>query len=78
MEWLRTHYESVSGRSGYADFYKRDLQLKMLDPIGTVCSMYNLLGCQIVSSNYGDLDYGSDEAVEVAITIQPDNVVMLF
>ena len=24
MEWVRTHYESVSGRAGYADFYKRD------------------------------------------------------
>jgi len=36
MEWIRTHYESVSGRAGYADFYKRDCQLKMLDPIGTV------------------------------------------
>ena len=21
MEWIRTHYESVSGRAGYADFY---------------------------------------------------------
>ena len=31
MEWIRTHYESVSGRAGYADFYKRDIQLKMLD-----------------------------------------------
>ena len=24
MEWVRTHFESVSGRAGYADFYKRD------------------------------------------------------
>ena len=31
MEWVRTHFESVSGRAGYADFYKRDCQLKMLD-----------------------------------------------
>ena len=30
MEWVRTHFESVSGRSGYADFYKRDCQLKLL------------------------------------------------
>ena len=28
MEWVRTHYESVSGRAGYADFYKRDIQVK--------------------------------------------------
>ena len=35
MEWVRTHFESVSGRAGYADFYKRDIQLKLLDPVGT-------------------------------------------
>ena len=41
MEWIRTHYESVSGRAGYADFYKRDIQLKLLDPIGTVVESYS-------------------------------------
>src|ERR1700721_1799174 len=29
MEWIRLQFESVSGRSGYADFYKRDIQLKL-------------------------------------------------
>ena len=28
MEWIRTHYESVSGRAGYADFYKKDITFK--------------------------------------------------
>ena len=44
MEWIRTHYESVSGRAGYADFYKRDLQLKMLDPVGTVVELWDIKG----------------------------------
>ena len=43
MEWIRTHYESVSGRAGYADFYKRDCQLKMLDPVGTVVELWGVL-----------------------------------
>src|SRR6516225_1151759 len=25
MEWARLQYESVTGRSGYSDFYKKDL-----------------------------------------------------
>jgi hypothetical protein len=29
MEWQRLCFESVSGRGGYADFYKRDIQIKM-------------------------------------------------
>ena len=41
MEWIRLHYESVSGRSGYADFYKRDCQIKLLDPIGTVVELWD-------------------------------------
>ena len=25
MEWVRLHHESVTGRDGYSDFYKKDL-----------------------------------------------------
>ena len=39
MEWVRTHYESVSGRAGYADFYKRDCQIKL----DRLLSFFNLL-----------------------------------
>ena len=27
MEWLRLHHESVTGRDGYSDFYKKDLTI---------------------------------------------------
>jgi len=57
MEWIRTHYESVSGRAGYADFYKRDIQLKMLDPIGTVVELWDIKGAFIQSATFNDLDY---------------------
>lgn len=78
MEWLRLHYESVSGRSGYADFYKRDIQLKMLDPIGTVVSLYDIKGAWIVESNFGDLDYAVSDPVEIAITLRYDQAVLQF
>ena len=52
MEWIRTHYESVSGRAGYADFYKRDIQCKMLDPIGTVVELWDIKGAIITSANF--------------------------
>ena len=58
MEWVRTHYEHVSGRSGYADFYKRDAQLKLLDPIGTVIELWDLKGCFLTSVGMGELQYG--------------------
>ena len=78
MEWVRTHYESVSGRAGYADFYKRDLQLKLLDPIGTVVELWDIKGAQITSAAFGDLDYSSEDATEVALTLQFDNCCLQY
>jgi hypothetical protein len=78
MEWIRTHYESVSGRAGYADFYKRDIQLKMLDPIGTVVELWDIKGAQITNATFGDLDYGSEDPSDISLTIQMDNCVLQY
>tara|TARA_R110002126_G_scaffold145798_2_gene291769 strand:- start:1042 stop:1530 length:489 start_codon:yes stop_codon:yes gene_type:complete len=78
MEWIRLHYESVSARSGYADFYKRDCQLKMLDPVGTVVELWDLKGCFITSANFNDLDYNSDDMSEISLTMRYDNAVLQY
>lgn len=78
MEWVRTHHETVSGRAGYADFYKRDIQLKMLDPVGTVVELWDIKGAQITSAQFNDLDYGAEEAVEIQLTIQADNCILQY
>ena len=78
MEWIRTHYESVSGRAGYADFYKRDIQLKMLDPIGTVVELWDIKGAFLTSANFGGLDYSGEEIMMIDLTIKFDNCVLQF
>jgi len=78
MEWVRTHFESVSGRSGYADFYKRDCQLKLLDPVGTVVELWDLKGCFLTAAQFGDLDYGTEDPTEISLTIRYDNCVLQF
>jgi len=78
MEWVRTHFESVSGRAGYADFYKRDCQLKLLDPVGTVVELWDLKGCFLESAAFGELDYAGEDPTEVAITIRFDNAVLQY
>ena len=79
MEWVRTHFESVSGRAGYADFYKRDCQIKMLDPVGTVVELWDIKGAFITSANFGtDLDYNSEAPAEVALTLRFDNCVLQY
>ena len=38
MDWARLSYESVTGRAGYSDFYKKDLTLQVLGPVGDIVS----------------------------------------
>jgi hypothetical protein len=78
MEWIRTHYESVSGRAGYADFYKRDCQLKMLDPVGTVIELWDIKGAHLTNVSFGDLGYDGDEATEISMTLRFDNCVLQY
>tara|TARA_R110002060_G_scaffold2656_1_gene4378 strand:+ start:13 stop:501 length:489 start_codon:yes stop_codon:yes gene_type:complete len=78
MEWVRTHFESVSGRAGYADFYKRDCQLKMLDPVGTVVELWDIKGAFLTSAGFGELSYDSGEPSEISLTMRFDNCVLQF
>ena len=78
MEWVRTHFESVSGRAGYADFYKRDCQLKMLDPVGTVVELWDLKGCFLTNAQFGDLDYATEDPTDISLTIRFDNCVLQY
>ena len=78
MEWVRTHFESVSGRAGYADFYKRDIQLKMLDPIGTVVELWDIKGAFLTAADFGSLDYGASDPSEISITVRFDNCVLQY
>ena len=38
MEWVRLGHESVTGRDGYSDFYKKDLRINVLGPVGDIVS----------------------------------------
>jgi hypothetical protein len=78
MEWCRTHFESVSGRAGYADFYKRDCQLKLLDPVGTVVELWDIKGAFLTNATFGDLDYAGSDPAEIALTIRFDNCVLQY
>lgn len=79
MEWIRLGFESVSGRGGYADFYKRDIQLKMLDPVGNVVQLWDIKGAWVKDADFGDLSYEDGEAsTEITLSIRFDNAVLQF
>ena len=76
MEWARLSYESVTGRAGYSDFYKKNLQLDVLGPVGDVVSQWIISGAFIVNADFGQYDWTSDEAVEISITVAMDYCVL--
>lgn len=76
MEWVRLHFESATGRMGYAIGYKKNLVLKALDPTGVEVEKWTLIGSTIVSTNFGNFDYGSDELANVTVSIQPDRCIL--
>lgn len=78
MEWVRLHFESVSGRAGYADFYKRDVQLKLLDPVGTVIELWDIKGALILEATFGELTYEDGTPAEITLSLRYDNAVLQF
>lgn len=76
MEWVRLHHESVTGRDGYLEFYKKDLTLNVLGPVGDKVEEWIIKGAQITSVTFGEMDWGTDNPVEFTVQIQPDYCVL--
>jgi hypothetical protein len=77
MEWVRLHHESVTGRDGYSDFYKKDLTINVLGPVGDIVSEWILKGSFIVNSNFGDYNYDTvDTAIELQVELSIDYAVL--
>ena len=79
IEWIRLHHESVTGRDGYSDFYKKDLTLNVLGPVGDIVSEWVIKGALITEATFGDYNWDTEnEAKEIALTVQPDYCVLNF
>ena len=78
MEWARLSYESVTGRAGYSDFYKKDVTLNMLGPVGDVVGEWIIKGAFIQNSNFGQYNWSTDTAVEITLTLAMDYCVLNF
>jgi hypothetical protein len=79
MEWVRLHHESVTGRDGYSDFYKKDLTFNVLGPVGDIVSEWIIKGAFITSTSFGEYNWDTvDTAQNIAITVQPDYCILNF
>ena len=66
-------------RDGYSDFYKKDLTLNIVGPVGDVVSEWIIKGAIITEASFGDYGYDSVDAVqEITITVDMDYCVLNF
>ena len=78
MEWIRLSHESVTGRDGYSDFYKKDVICKVLGPVGDVVEQWTLKGAFIQAANFNDLDFASSDPVDISVTLRYDYAILEF
>ena len=76
MEWVRLSHESVTGRDGYSDFYKKDIRIKTLGPVGDVVEEWILKGAYCQNASFGDMDWTSDAPVSISMTIVMDYAIL--
>jgi hypothetical protein len=79
MEWIRTSHESLTGRDGYAEFYKKDVDFYMLGPVGDKIEQWKLKGAFISQANFGDLDWSNaTDPASIEITLTYDYAILEF
>jgi len=78
MEWIRLSHESVTGRDGYSDFYKKSVTFNVLGPVGDVVEEWELKGAWIQSANFGDLSFDTAEPIEIICQLRYDYAILKF
>jgi len=78
MEWVRLGHESVTGRDGYSDFYKKDITINVLGPVGDKVEEWTLKGAFITAANFNDLAWESNDPAEVTLTLRYDYAILQF
>ena len=78
MEWIRLGHESITGRDGYADFYKKDIDFYLLGPVGDKIEQWKLKGAFISQANFGDLSFDSNEVATIELTLSYDYAILEF
>ena len=78
MEWVRLHHESVTGRDGYSDFYKKDITLDILGPVGDIVGEWIIKGAYVKTATFGEYDWSTDAAIDLQLTLAMDYCILNF
>jgi len=71
-QWLRRIHDDPTGRMGYAEMYKQNFSLKLLDGVGNVVEKWTIRGGWPMNTDFGALDYATSDNVVISTTIRYD------
>ena len=79
MEWVRLHHESVTGRDGYSDMYKKEVTINVLGPVGDKVEEWTLKGAFITGATFGDLSYEEDGTpLMISLDLRFDHAILQY
>ena len=79
FEWFRLSHESVTGRDGYQDFYKKDVTIDVLGPVGDKVEEWTLKGAFPTSFDGGEMNWtDSGDPVLVTLNLSYDYAILQY
>jgi len=79
MEWLRLSHESVTGRDGYMDFYKKDITVNVLGPVGDKVEEWTYKGAFPTDIDFQTLDWtNTGDPLGITVTISYDYGILQY
>jgi hypothetical protein len=76
MDWVRQSHESLTGRDGYAAFYKKDCNFFVLGPVGDKVEQWTLKGAFITQANFGEFDWAGNDPLSIELTLSYDYAIL--
>jgi hypothetical protein len=76
MEWVRLSHESITGRDGYSDFYKKDCTINILGPVGDIVSEWILKGAFVKNATFGSYDWATADPTELTVELAMDYCIL--
>ena len=78
MEWVRLSHEAVTGREGYSDFYKKDVTINVIGPVGDKVEEWTLKGAFILTTNMGEMNWSEAGQMEIQVTLEYDYAILQY
>jgi hypothetical protein len=77
-EWINQHHQAVTGVDGYSAEYKKDITFNLLSPNGEKIEQWIIKGAFITTANFQDLDFASNDVVDIALQLTYDYAILEF